>query len=82
MRYFAENIFRGTEPLYQGTRSLPFTGLRILLSVQFQEMQRMDCDNLNSAEYFQGPSEVTDEEHLLHLMMSRKKPRMDERKCS
>ena len=29
-----------------------------------QEMQWMDCGYLNSAEYFHGPFEVTDEDHL------------------
>ena len=36
-----------------------------------QEMQWMDCGYLNSAEYFHGPFEVTDEDHLYILMMSR-----------
>lgn len=45
-----------------------------------QEMQWMDCCYLNSAEYFHGPFEVTDEEHLYILMMSRGKTRaIDER---
>ena len=45
-----------------------------------QEMQWMDCGYLNSAEYFHGPFEVTDEEHLYILMMSRGRNRMmDER---
>lgn len=35
-----------------------------------QEMQWMDCCYLNTAEYFHGPFEVTDEEHLYILMMS------------
>ena len=35
-----------------------------------QEMQWMDCCYLNSAEYFHGPFEVTDEDHLYILMMS------------
>lgn len=35
-----------------------------------QEMQWMDCGYLNSAEYFHGPFEVTDEEHLYILMVS------------
>ena len=30
----------------------------------------MDCCYLNSAEYFHGPFEVTDEDHLYILMMS------------
>ena len=45
-----------------------------------QEMQWMDCGYLNSAEYFHGPFEVTDEDHLYILMMSRGRNRMmDER---
>lgn len=45
-----------------------------------QEMQWMDCGYLNSAEYFHGPFEVTDENHLYILMMSRGRNRMmDER---
>lgn len=45
-----------------------------------QEMQWMDCCYLNSAEYFHGPFEVTDENHLYILMMSRGKTRsIDER---
>ncbi|MFQ7232927.1 MAG: hypothetical protein ACLRP0_17770 [Blautia wexlerae] len=40
----------------------------------------MDCGYLNSAEYFHGPFEVTDEDHLYILMMSRGRNRMmDER---
>ena len=41
-----------------------------------QEMQWMDCGYLNSAEYFHGPFEVTDEDHLYILMMSRGRNRM------
>ena len=41
-----------------------------------QEMQWMDCCYLNSAEYFHGPFEVTDEDHLYILMMSRGRNRM------
>lgn len=45
-----------------------------------QEMQWMDCCYLNSAEYFHGPFEVTDEDHLYILMMSCGKTReIDER---
>ena len=45
-----------------------------------QEMQWMDCCYLNSGEYFHGPFEVTDEEHLYILLMSSGKNRvMDER---
>lgn len=45
-----------------------------------QEMQWMDCCYLNSAEYFHGPFEVTDEEHLYILLMSKGKNRViDER---
>ena len=45
-----------------------------------QEMQWMDCCYLNSAEYFHGPFEVTDENHLYILLMGRGKNRvMDER---
>ncbi|MDD3173426.1 MAG: SIS domain-containing protein [Herbinix sp.] len=45
-----------------------------------QEMQWMDCCYLNCAEYFHGPFEVTDEDHLYILMMSRGKTReIDER---
>ena len=36
----------------------------------------MDCGYLNSAEYFHGPFEVTDEDHLYILMMSRGRNRM------
>lgn len=42
-----------------------------------QEMQWMDCGYLNSAEYFHGPFEVTDEDHLYILMMSRGRNRME-----
>ena len=41
-----------------------------------QEMQWMDCGYLNSAEYLHGPFEVTDEDHLYILMMSRGRNRM------
>lgn len=45
-----------------------------------QEMQWIDCGYHNSAEYFHGPFEVTDENHLYILMMSRGKTRpIDER---
>lgn len=45
-----------------------------------QEMQWMDCCYLHSGEYFHGPFEVTDEEHLYILLMSKGKNRvMDER---
>ncbi|OPJ58021.1 SIS domain-containing protein [Clostridium oryzae] len=45
-----------------------------------QEMQWMDCCYINSAEYFHGPFEVTDENHLYILMMSKGKTReIDER---
>lgn len=45
-----------------------------------QEMQWMDCCYLNSGEYFHGPFEVTDENHLYILLMSRGKNRiMDQR---
>lgn len=45
-----------------------------------QEMQWIDCCYLHSGEYFHGPFEVTDEEHLYILMMSKGKNRvMDER---
>lgn len=45
-----------------------------------QEMQWMDCCYLHSGEYFHGPFEVTDEDHLYILMMSKGKNRvMDER---
>lgn len=45
-----------------------------------QEMQWMDCCYLHSGEYFHGPFEVTDENHLYILLMSRGKNRvMDER---
>lgn len=45
-----------------------------------QEMQWMDCCYLNSAEYFHGPFEVTDEDHLYILLKSRGRNRvMDER---
>ena len=40
----------------------------------------MDCCYLNSAEYFHGPFEVTDEDHLYILLKSRGRNRvMDER---
>lgn len=35
-----------------------------------QEMQWMDCCYINSAEYFHGPFEVTDRDHLYILMLS------------
>lgn len=35
-----------------------------------QEMQWKDCCYLNSAEYFHGPFEVTDKDHLYILMLS------------
>lgn len=45
-----------------------------------QEMQWMDCCYLHSGEYFHGPFEVTDEDHLYILLMSKGKNRvMDER---
>lgn len=45
-----------------------------------QEMQWMDCCYLHSGEYFHGPFEVTDENHLYILLMSKGKNRiMDER---
>ncbi len=45
-----------------------------------QEMQWMDCCYLHSGEYFHGPFEVTDEEHLYILLMSKGPNRvMDER---
>jgi len=45
-----------------------------------QEMQWIDCCYLNSGEYFHGPFEVTDEDHLYVVLMSRGKNRiMDER---
>lgn len=45
-----------------------------------QEMQWMDCCYLNSAEYFHGPFEVTDEDHLYILLKGRGRNRiMDER---
>lgn len=40
-----------------------------------QEMQWMDCCYLNTAEYFHGPFEVTDKDHLYILMMSTGKTR-------
>lgn len=40
-----------------------------------QEMQWMDCCYLNTAEYFHGPFEVTDKEHVYILMMSKGKTR-------
>lgn len=45
-----------------------------------QEMQWMDCCYLHSGEYFHGPFECTDEEHLYILMMGTGAAReMDER---
>lgn len=45
-----------------------------------QEMQWMDCGYLNSAEYFHGPFEVTDDNHLYILLKSRGRTRViDER---
>ena len=45
-----------------------------------QEMQWMDCGYLNSAEYFHGPFEVTDKDHIYILLKSVGKTRMiDER---
>lgn len=45
-----------------------------------QEMQWMDCCYLHSGEYFHGPFEVTDEDHLYILLMSKGPNRvMDER---
>ena len=45
-----------------------------------QEMQWIDCCYLNSAEYFHGPFEVTDEDHLYILLKGRGRNRvMDER---
>ena len=45
-----------------------------------QEMQWMDCCYLNSGEYFHGPFECTDEDHLYILLMGTGKARvMDER---
>ncbi|RDU24046.1 SIS domain-containing protein [Anaerosacchariphilus polymeriproducens] len=45
-----------------------------------QEMQWMDCCYLHSGEYFHGPFEVTDEDHLYILLMSKGSNRiMDER---
>lgn len=46
-----------------------------------QEMQWMDCCYLNSAEYFHGPFEVTDEEHLYILLMSRGRNRIMDERC-
>lgn len=40
-----------------------------------QEMQWMDCCYLHSGEYFHGPFEVTDEDHLYILMMGTGKRR-------
>ena len=40
-----------------------------------QEMQWMDCCYLHSGEYFHGPFEVTDEDHLYVLMMGTGKNR-------
>lgn len=48
-----------------------------------QEMQWMDCCYIHSGEYFHGPFEVTDEEHLYILLMSKGPTRvMDERALS
>ena len=45
-----------------------------------QEMQWMDCCYLHSGEYFHGPFECTDEDHLYILLMGTGKARvMDER---
>ena len=45
-----------------------------------QEMQWMDCCYLDSAEYFHGPFEVTDKDHIYILLKSVGKTRMiDER---
>ncbi|MDY3919077.1 MAG: SIS domain-containing protein [Candidatus Limivivens sp.] len=45
-----------------------------------QEMQWMDCCYVHSGEYFHGPFEVTDEEHLYILLMGAGPSRkMDER---
>ncbi len=45
-----------------------------------QEMQWMDCCYLHSGEYFHGPFECTDEDHLYVLLMGTGEPRtMDER---
>lgn len=45
-----------------------------------QEMQWMDCCYLHSGEYFHGPFECTDEDHLYVLMMGSGKNRpMDQR---
>lgn len=46
-----------------------------------QEMQWIDCCYLNSAEYFHGPFEVTDEEHLYILLMGRGKNRVMDERC-
>lgn len=46
-----------------------------------QEMQWMDCCYLNSAEYFHGPFEVTDEEHLYILLMGRGRNRVMDERC-
>ncbi len=48
-----------------------------------QEMQWMDCCYLHSGEYFHGPFEVTDENHLYILLLSKGRSRvMDERALS
>ncbi len=45
-----------------------------------QEMQWIDCGYIHSGEYFHGPFEVTDEDHLYVLLMSRGRGReMDQR---
>ena len=72
---FCRKIFRGTEPLYHGIGSFLFSGIWLSIC-SLQEMQWMDCCYLNSAEYFHGPFEVTDEDHLYILMMSRGRNRM------
>ena len=40
------------------------------------EMQWLDSSSIHTGEYFHGPFEVTDEDHLYILMMSRGRNRM------
>ena len=72
---FCRKIFR--EPnLYIMASGASYSQAYGFAICSLQEIQWMDCGYLNSAEYFHGPFEVTDEDHLYILMMSRGRNRM------
>lgn len=76
---FAEKYFN--EPfLYIMASGASYSQAYGFAICSLQEMQWMDCCYLNSGEYFHGPFECTDEDHLYILLMGTGTSRvMDER---